>query len=153
MKMITFIFIYAWISFYKETFQMFSSFFYQVTSLFFLRTFPVVIFFCNSLLSLIFALYFIVVLLLHFFLSFIYPHRESPSPFRPNFAILFIIKGCWKLSNLFSFHGPHCVCFHKHESVLAIKHLIECFFFIPENMPSGPKWGESTSDRNAFSGN
>lgn len=100
--MITFIFIYAWISFYKETFQMFSSFFYQVTSLFFLRTFPVVIFFCNSLLSLIFALYFIVVLLLHFFLSFIYPHRESPSPFRPNFAILFIIKGCWKLSNLFS---------------------------------------------------
>lgn len=100
--MITFIFIYAWISFYKETFQMFSSFFYQVTSLFFLRTFPVVIFFYNSLLSLIFALYFIVVLLLHFFLSFIYPHRESPSPFRPNFAILFIIKGCWKLSNLFS---------------------------------------------------
>lgn len=100
--MITFIFIYAWISFYKETFQMFSSFFYQVTSLFFLRTFPVVIFFCNSLLSLIFALYFIVVLLLHFFLSFIYPHRESPSPFRPNFAILFIIKRCWKLSNLFS---------------------------------------------------
>lgn len=38
--------------------------------------------------------------------------------------------------------------------MLAIRDLLTaCFAQVPENVPSGLKWGKSTSDRNIFSGN
>lgn len=40
----------------------------------------------------------------------------------------------------YSFPGSYCVCFHKHESVLAIRHLLKARSVqVSESMPSGPK--------------
>lgn len=52
------------------------------------------------------------------------------------------------------FHRPHCVCFHEHESVLAIRHVLKtCSAEVPESMPSGLKWSESTSNKDTSLGN